>query len=208
MEAALKYSMLDVRALRPYLWALLAPLAIVLPVAWIEPILLISALPLLLVIMTSSFVFSLDESAGLNLLHAMLPGTKTHAVYGRYALLFVALMGALAVAMIGTLAVVIAGRSAAEGYLAVATSALFSGLMFLSIQLPLFIRFGYTKARYWGYAAYLLVMGAYGAALWFNPSLAARMFTGAWPLLTVAAALAIFVSSARGAAKAVEKLEN
>lgn len=207
MDAALKYSVLDIKALRPYVWALLAPLIVLVPVAWVEPALLISTLPLLLVIMASSFVFSLDESAGLNLLHTMLPGTKAHAVYGRYAVLVGALLVALSVAMCTALMFVVAGQSTGQGYGVITATAISTSLIFLSIQVPLFIRFGYTKARYWGYAIFLVVLATYGALLWIFPSLAVRLMSDAWPLLMVAVALGVFVSSAIGAAKAAEKRE-
>jgi hypothetical protein len=207
VDALLKYSVLDFRALRPYAWAMLLPLVLLVPAAVVYPAVLISVLPLLTAIVASSFIFSLDESAGLELLRALLPGTKRQAVYGRYLMLFLIFGAAFTISVLVTIIPVMASTQGFHGYLAVLCSALSSGLIFLAVQAPLYVWFGYTRARYWGYAAFLVLTGMYGAVLFAVPKAAVLMVNSPLPLLLTVGALGLFVSSAMGAAKAAEKRE-
>ncbi len=77
-----------------------------------------------------------------------------------------------------------------------AVSGACTALMFLSVQLPLFFRFGYMRARFWGYAAFLVLTGAFGGVVMLFPNFALFMFTGLMPLFLLCGALAVFCGSA------------
>lgn len=207
MSRIARFSVLDLKALKPYALALLFPLLLIVPFAWVEPAVMLSALPLLVAIMGSSFVFSLDESAGLELLYGLLPGSRKDAVFGRYALLLAALVVTVLLGCLVAATSVLAGHSSGVGYFAVAASSLCSGLLFLSIQMPLFFRYGYMRARYWGYAAFMVVFAAIGALLLLAPDTVMLFFEGPLPLLLVALMLGVYGSSAMWSAKAVARRE-
>lgn len=206
-DQVLRFSHLDAQALKPYAWSLMLPLVVVIPLAWAEPVVLVSVAPVLVAMMASSYVFSLDESAGLGLLHVLLPGAKQSAVFGRYVVMAIVLGVSLLTSVILALAAIASGRGAAQGLLAVVVSGACTALMFLSVQMPLFFRFGYLRARFWGYAAFLVLTGAFGGVIMLFPSFALFMFTGIKPLFLLCGALAVFCGSALVSARVVAARE-
>jgi hypothetical protein len=156
MNAIARMAVLDMRTVAPYRnRQSLVLLVIVIALMANKPAALIPSLVLLLTPTIAAYPFLIADKSDLETLYAVLPVPRRSFLYGHYVW---ALTSFLATVAVGTaLAVTFAQVSGPplSGHTLETILALSWGLyaVDISIQLPLLIRFGYTRIGLWGITA-------------------------------------------------------
>jgi hypothetical protein len=194
MTAVARMAMLNLRTVAPYRYQgfLVFALGVLLFVS--KPTVLVPALVFFFTSQFASYPFNVADKAGLDTLYAVLPLPRRSMLYGHYAwaiALFVATASVstvLAVLLARAQTVPFSGRT-------VMTVLALSWALFavnVAIQLPLLIRFGYTRVSVLGTALPLaVVLGTVYKLHLTVPS------TQVWlPVLWIAGAVALMASAA------------
>jgi hypothetical protein len=194
MTAVARMAMLNLRTVAPYRYQgfLVFALGVLLFVS--KPTVLVPALVFFFTSQFASYPFNVADKAGLDTLYPVLPLPRRSMLYGHYAwaiALFVATASVstvLAVLLARAQAVPFSGRT-------VMTVLALSWALFavnVAIQLPLLIRFGYTRVSVLGTALPLaVVLGTVYKLHLTVPS------TQVWlPVLWIAGAVALMASAA------------
>jgi hypothetical protein len=194
MTAVARMAMLNLRTVAPYRYQgfLVFALGVLLFVS--KPTVLVPALVFFFTSQFASYPFNVADKAGLDTLYAVLPLPRRSMLYGHYAwaiALFVATASVstvLAVLLARAQTVPFSGRT-------VMTVLALSWALFavnVAIQLPLLIRFGYTRVSVLGTALPLAVVLGTVYKLHLTVS-----STQVWlPVLWIAGAVALMASAA------------
>ncbi|GAA3291817.1 ABC-2 transporter permease [Dactylosporangium vinaceum] len=195
MNAVGRMVLLDVRTVSPYHRQGLFMFALYLVLFATRPAVLVPALVLVLTPMVAAYPFNVGDKAALSTLYAVLPVPRRAVVVGHYAW---ALSTFVVTAGLGTAAAVIIARfehvafgphllflvlTAAWGFFAVT----------VSLQFPLFIRYGYTRLSLLGTTLPMALV--VGSALKFHLDLDALLdwLPMVWPAgaALIAASIAV-----------------
>jgi ABC-2 family transporter protein len=146
MTAVARMTLLHLRTVAPYRIPGLLVFGVIVLIDSRNPVVLVPVLALVLAPMVATQPFMVADKADLQTLYAILPLPRRTVLLGHYAW---ALMSFFAIAIIGTaLAALLAQAQGMPFGSGVATLLTLSWALFavnISIQLPLLIRFGYTR---------------------------------------------------------------
>lgn len=147
MTSIARMAILDLRTVWPYRYQGLALFALVVLIDARSPVVLLPVLVMLVTSQSAAYPFNVADKAGLETLYAVLPLSRRSVLYGHYAW---ATACFLATATVGTVSALLLARAEAVpfGGRALVTMLTLSWALFAvntAIQLPLLIRFGYTR---------------------------------------------------------------
>ncbi len=200
----LGFMALDVRSVRPYTLPLIGAAVLGVAVGQLGstgyPTATLSIAAVIVTMLVSSYLFSLDERSGLDTLYGLARLTRAQVVIGRYATLLTA---ALVSTLLGVLAYPLAAwRAGVDAWAGLPEAALgvWCGVgWMIAVQAPVCFRSGYTKARFillvLALAMFCAVMG--GASI-LQFSVATQSGLPGWglPALVLATAAALVASGA------------
>ena len=160
---------LDARSIRPYLLPLLATSLLGTIASQFNlstyPTATLSITATIITMLVSSFLFSLDERSGLDTMYGLARSKRPQVVSGRYAsLLAAAAVSTLLGALIYPFTAIIRGIDPWAGLPEAAVGVMCGMGWLIAIQVPVCLRWGYTKARLAlfiaAFAIIILVMSA------------------------------------------------
>jgi ABC-2 family transporter len=148
VTAAARVTLLDLRTIWPYSWQVYATPLLTMAVLYSRPEIILPALALLSASYTAGYPFVISDRADLDTLYAVLPLTRRSLLFGRYTW---ALATFVATAGVGIPVSLLLARqeNVSLGGDTLTTVVALSWALFalnISIQFPLFVRFGYTRA--------------------------------------------------------------
>ena len=159
MSNIARFVRLDVFAVRPYARALALVVGMLIVIAFaarFEPLVAVVTVTMSSLLLFPSYLFALDERAGLDRLYGILPTARRTVVTGRYTTLLLGVLFALAVGTGLGLVLSLVFHTSLEGLGVTLALLAAASVALLAIQVPLFFRFGYLRARF---VSYVIVLG-------------------------------------------------
>jgi ABC-2 family transporter len=148
MSAVARMAMLDLRTVAPYRYQGLVVAVVLLAVlSGDRPVVIVPAMVLLLTSLVAAYPFVIADKAHLQTLYAILPVPRRAVLLGHYAW---ALACFAVTVVVGTALTLVSARVQADPldgrtFLTVLTLSWAIFVVNITIQFPLFIRFGYTR---------------------------------------------------------------
>lgn len=148
MTALARAAVLDLRTVAPYRLQLLGIPLLVMAILYSKPEGILPALVLLCAPQAAGYPFMVSDRADLDTLYAVLPLTRRSLLLGRYAWALATFVATAGVGIPVSLLLARQENVSFGGYVLTAIVAVSWALFALniSIQFPLFVRFGYTRA--------------------------------------------------------------
>lgn len=152
MTAIARIALLDLRTVTPYRIQGLVVFGLVVAILASDPIRLVPGLVLFVTSQIAAYPFMVADKAGLETLYAVLPLTRRSVVCGHYAW---AMATFLATATVGTALGLLLARAQAvpfggREFVTMLTLSWVLFVIYVAIQFPLFIRFGYSRISVMG----------------------------------------------------------
>jgi hypothetical protein len=203
MTAVARMAVLDMRTVAPYRNQGLAVLAVVTVILANQPARLVPAVTLLVTSTVATYPLAVADKAGLETLYAVLPVPRRSVLLGHYAWALASFATTVVLGTALTLLFAAFQHSTPSGHtlLTMITLAWVLFAVNISIQLPVLIRWGYTRMGVWTTTVPLaLIMGV---VIKFHLDVAAleRLLPAAWPagvaLISVSAELATVLDRRR-----------
>jgi ABC-2 family transporter protein len=148
VTALARVTLLDLRTIAPYRLQVYAMPLLTIAILYSRPEIIVPALALLSASYTAGYPFVLSDRADLDTLYAVLPLTRRSLLLGRYTWALAIFVATAGVGIPVSLLLARQENVSFGGYALTAIVALSWALFALniSIQFPLFVRFGYTRA--------------------------------------------------------------